>query len=323
MALAGWLEQSTAVDILLGPFVDDTDGKTPETGLAISQADVRLSKNGQNMAQKNDVTACVHDELGQYNCELDATDTNTLGVLTVTVVESGALPIRQDYMIVPANTYDSLIAPGTDYLEVDTILIEATDATTVLDTQIDDRLDTAIGGAPTAGSIFERVKAIDDKLPTNFIMGSSVVTDKDDEIDAIKVSTDNLPGDPASETNVNANETKIDTAITDIGNLNNISAADVNAQVDAALNTAIPGSPTADSINDLMKRINGMVGQNVVYDDFTFDGDKNQTVGNLYVYNTKANATTHDKSTGLIAKISIAGTYSATLPTLIKKMKES
>jgi len=43
---------------------------------------------------------------------------------------------------------------------------------------------------------------IQGKLPTNYIMGSSVVTDKDDEIDAIKVKTDNLPSDPASETNV-------------------------------------------------------------------------------------------------------------------------
>jgi len=48
------------------------------------------------------------------------------------------------------------------------------------------------------------------KLPTDNIMGSAVLTSKDDEIDAIKTKTDNLPTDPASETNVNANETKID-----------------------------------------------------------------------------------------------------------------
>ena len=38
-----WLKQSTATDVELGPFVDDTDGKTAETGLTISQADCSLS----------------------------------------------------------------------------------------------------------------------------------------------------------------------------------------------------------------------------------------------------------------------------------------
>ncbi len=77
--------------------------------------------------------------------------------------------------------------------------------------EVDTALNTAIPASPTADSINERVKAIDDKLPTNYIMGSSVQTAKDDEIDAIKAKTDNLPADPASETNVDANETKIDT----------------------------------------------------------------------------------------------------------------
>ena len=50
-------------------------------------------------------------------------------------------------------------------------------------------------------------------------MGSGVTTDKDDEIDAIKVKTDNLPVDPASETNVDANETKIDSIITTLSTI--------------------------------------------------------------------------------------------------------
>ena len=54
------------------------------------------------------------------------------------------------------------------------------------------------------------------KLPTNNIMGSSVKTDKDDEIDAIKAKTDALPVDPASETNIDANEAKIDIIDTNV-----------------------------------------------------------------------------------------------------------
>lgn len=113
------LKQSTAVDLLVGPFIDDTDGKTPETALTITQAEVRLSKNGGNMAQKNEATALSHDELGMYVCKLDATDTNTLGRLQVTIWESGALIVYHEFMVETANAYDS--SHSTDYKEVDLI----------------------------------------------------------------------------------------------------------------------------------------------------------------------------------------------------------
>lgn len=112
-----YLKQSTAVTVLLGPFVDEDDGKTAETGLTIAQADVRLSKNGGNMAQKNDASACTHDEIGYYGCPLSTTDTNTLGILDVMVHKAGALPVVRSFMVVPANVYDSLVG-GSDELDV-------------------------------------------------------------------------------------------------------------------------------------------------------------------------------------------------------------
>lgn len=108
------LRANTAVDVLIGPFVDDSDGNTDETGLTISQADVRLSKNGQNMAQKNDANACTHDELGYYNCPLDATDTNTEGQLDIIVHESGALHVKMECMILSEAAYDSLFTAKDD-----------------------------------------------------------------------------------------------------------------------------------------------------------------------------------------------------------------
>ncbi|NOS67922.1 MAG: hypothetical protein HOO67_06215 [Candidatus Peribacteraceae bacterium] len=116
-----WLKQSTAVTLKLGPFVDDTDGKTAETALTISQADVRLSKNGGDMAQKNEATSATHDEIGYYDVPLDATDTNTLGRLRVMVHESGALPVWMDFMVVPANVWDSLF--GADTLKTEVVEI--------------------------------------------------------------------------------------------------------------------------------------------------------------------------------------------------------
>ncbi len=116
MAISGWLRQSTTVTVKIGPFVDDGDGNTDETALTITAADVRLSKNGGNIAQKNDATACTHDEIGIYDCPLNATDTGTLGILSLVVHEAGALHVRHDYMVVPANVWDSLF--GADRLQV-------------------------------------------------------------------------------------------------------------------------------------------------------------------------------------------------------------
>src|SRR3972149_298951 len=113
----GWLKQSTAVTLKIGPFVDSTDGNTAETALTIAQADVRLSKNGGNIAQKTEATSCTHDELGMYDCPVDATDTGTLGRLDLVVAETGALVVRHTYMVVPANVWDSLF--GADALQVD------------------------------------------------------------------------------------------------------------------------------------------------------------------------------------------------------------
>jgi len=116
------LKQSTAATVQVGPFVDDGDGVTPETGLTISQADIRLSKVGAAFAQTHNAAGATHDENGWYRVPLDTTDTNTIGKLTVAVYESGALPVWVEFEVVPANIYDSLVA-GTDYLQGDAVQI--------------------------------------------------------------------------------------------------------------------------------------------------------------------------------------------------------
>jgi hypothetical protein len=108
MAFQGFLKQSTAVDVLIGPFLDEDDGKTAETGLTIEDEHVLLSKNGQARAAKNDANDAVHDAGGYHNCPLDATDTNTVGQLTIMIHVSGALPVRLDYHIVEEAVYDAM-----------------------------------------------------------------------------------------------------------------------------------------------------------------------------------------------------------------------
>lgn len=139
------LKQSTAVDVAVGPFVDAEDGVTAETGLTITQPDIRLSKNGAAFAQKSAAQTASHMENGYYSVNLSTTDTGTLGRLRLHVNESGALPVWIDFMVLPANVYDSLVA-GSDSLQVDTTQIEGADATDqIRDAVVDDatRIDAS------------------------------------------------------------------------------------------------------------------------------------------------------------------------------------
>src|SRR3990172_7508217 len=121
-----WLKQSTSVVISFGPFVDKTDGVTLEVGLvsALDHAStgIFLSKNGGALTIRNaTVTASTYDAYGNYRVTLNTTDTGTLGTLRVQFSEAATcLPVWQDFMVVPANVYDSIIG-GSDNLQVDTI----------------------------------------------------------------------------------------------------------------------------------------------------------------------------------------------------------
>lgn len=167
-----YLKQSTAATVKIGPFLDDADGKTVEDGLTIAQAAVRLSKNGGDIAQKNDATGCTHDELGYYNCPLSTTDTGTLGQLTLAVHATGALPVWHEFSVVTANVYDTLfstakldvnaatIANGavtaaaiaTDAIDADAIKADA-----VAEIQNGLATSTAVGNLPTAATIADAV----------------------------------------------------------------------------------------------------------------------------------------------------------------------
>ena len=108
--MEGLLKQSTTYTFRIGPFVDDGDGTTEETGLSLGQSDLKLSKAGGAFAQTSDSSpTTTHDEDGWYQCPLTATDTDTLGQLTIKIHKTGALPVYKDFTVVTAAVYDSLI----------------------------------------------------------------------------------------------------------------------------------------------------------------------------------------------------------------------
>ena len=197
-----FLKQSTSVDVPIGPFLDELDGKTAETGLTITQPDVRLKKNGGNWAQKAAAQTLTHEENGWYEVTLDATDTDTLGHLMVAIHESGALPVSREFMVIPANIYDSFIG-GSDVLDVSVTQFGGSNIT-----QSDGRPEvntTHVGGtAQTAGDLKASLNTIDDFVDTEM---AAVLAAVDTEVAAIKAQTDKLTFD--GDNHVAANVQKI------------------------------------------------------------------------------------------------------------------
>lgn len=214
-----FLKADTQIKVRIGPFVDVTDGYTPETGVTLGSADEAelLKTNGAATADISGNTwAAIAACDGWYDLTLTAGNLDTEGQLTVVVQDdSVCLPVHKEFMVVNANVYDSLFAAAaTDYLQVDTLQVEGSDATDQINAAVDTALDTAIPGAPTANSINERIVAIDTlteaagdgdlaavladtaeiqgKLPTNKFAGSSDGGDEDANIDAILADTNEL-----------------------------------------------------------------------------------------------------------------------------------
>ncbi len=277
------LRQSTATTIILGPFVDNADGATTETGLTISQADIRVSKNGAAFAQKNDTNAATHMENAQYACALNTTDTNTLGWLRVSVYESGALIWWQDYQVVTQNWWDSKYSTDRLQVHVDEMTAGiitnaviaadaigaselAADAVTeiqnglataaalqIVDDFVDELesrlsatragyLDNLSGGPVALASALSTVAGyIDTEV-------AAILAAVDTEIAAIKAKTDNLPSDPADQSAVEAAITAATSPLAtaaSIAALNDLSAAEVNAEVVDALATDTYAEPSS------------------------------------------------------------------------------
>jgi hypothetical protein len=124
-----YLKQSTASqEVLLGPFVDATDGVTAETGLTIANTDIKLWVAGATTLANKNSGGATHISAGNYYAVLDATDTATLGSGAIVVQVSGALAVRHPFVVLAANVYDALIGGG-DLLDVNTSQLGGTSQT--------------------------------------------------------------------------------------------------------------------------------------------------------------------------------------------------
>ena len=112
------LRQSTEIKVRIGPFVDATDGVTPETGITLGAADQAeaLKADGAATASIAAATwAAISGADGWYDLTLTTSHTDTVGELMIVVQDSSVcLPVFQRFVVIEENVYDMLYASGGD-----------------------------------------------------------------------------------------------------------------------------------------------------------------------------------------------------------------
>ena len=119
-----FLKQSVAATVTVGPAVVGTTGGTlvsPTTGLTAATVDeIGVYKaGGTSLVSSSGSTTFVHRAGGKYTLTFTTGMVDTLGPLNFYLRDDSAcLPVDHEFMVLPANAYDSLVA-GSDKLAVD------------------------------------------------------------------------------------------------------------------------------------------------------------------------------------------------------------
>jgi hypothetical protein len=266
--MARWLKQSTSVDVPIGPFLDSTDGITPETALTLTQPDVRLKKNGAAWAQKAAAQTLSHEENGFYEVTLDATDTNTLGLLRLAVFESGAAPVWEDFLVVPANVWDSFF--GADRLQVhaaeitDGLITAAAIATGAIDA------DAVAADAVTeiAGAVWDQFTG-DHETASTFGALLATFPQITDVNTAVKAGWDELLAD---HTVVGSFGEAVSSIQSGISGLNDITAAEVWSEAIDGATTAAESLRLQNAV--LAGKASGMATTTAVFRDLADTKDR-------------------------------------------------
>ena len=123
------LRTNTATRITVGPFVNVTDGITPEVALTVTGCHVTLIVDTAGVPTlvldtaptasggSNDMVHITGDDAGMYDLELAAADVNYLGRAMLAIVDDDVhLPVFHEFSIVTANWYDTKYS--TDQLDL-------------------------------------------------------------------------------------------------------------------------------------------------------------------------------------------------------------
>jgi len=252
-------------------FAWDSGNSVPKTGDA-GNITAHITKDGGGAVQSNDVNPS----------ELDATNLKGIYAFNLTQEESNC---DLFCLVAKSSTPDIIIAPVVVYtVERDDYKADVSN------------LDVAVSSRAPAGEYDTEMARITANVATE--VKQDII---DTVVDAIKAKTDNLPADPASESNVDANEAKIDTIdmIVDA-----IKVIVDNLPDSGALTTLISHLTDlkgAGWTDENLKTIDALIDaikaktDTISWDDITFlkdiEGGKWQIVGNQMIFYKSDNST--------------------------------
>ncbi len=223
-----FLKKNTAVIVSVGPFYDATNGVTIENALTITNERITLvadtddgsaptmildNVTGATSGTDNDLNYITNCDAGMMQLELSAANTNRNGRLLLSITDAANhVPVFHEFTVLDAAVYDSLIL-GTDKLAVDAQEISS-DATAADNAELMfdgtgyaggttklgvDVVNWKGSAAPAmTGDSYARLGA-----PAGASVSADVAAVKSDT-GAIKAKTDNLPTDPADDSDIDA-----------------------------------------------------------------------------------------------------------------------
>ena len=283
------IRQGATHKVTLGPAVAVGDGFTPVTTLAVSSADdaeAILHDNGTVVDISGYTFAAITTADGYYHLTLQSGISNTVGHLKIIINDDSLiLPLREDFVVIDTAAYDAMYKDGAEGP------LQATTVGRKLDV-------TATGAAGIDWGNVENKTTANDLSGTDIQLVATTTTNTD-MVAAAPTAAANADavwdedatghqtggtfgqaiGDPgantetmydavitdAAGTNIAADIIVIDGNVDDIetavGALNDISTADVNAEVvdvmtvDVVAEAAQGAPPNTDSIADMTQRL--------------------------------------------------------------------
>jgi cell division protein ZapA (FtsZ GTPase activity inhibitor) len=257
--------------------VSSTDGDTERTALSIANTDIKVWKSGATTLASKNSGGATHIANGEYYCVLDATDTDTIGPLKLTIHVATALYVQVFCVVLDEAVYDVLFgttalstlggtaqtgdafarlgAPAGASVSADIAAVAAYVDTEVgaIKTQTDkmvftvaNQLDVNVidwkgATAPAmTGDAFARLGAPAGASVSADI--AAVATYVDTEVAAIKAKTDNLPIDPADASDIAASFSTVNSTLSTIAGYIDTEVAAIKAKTDN-----LPADPADES----------------------------------------------------------------------------
>lgn len=259
------LRQSTQVVVRVGPFLDVTDGITPETGITLSGADeaeLLKAAGAATVSIAGNTWAAIAGADGWYDLTLSTTDTNTVGTLDVVVQDdSECRPVYARFQVIEEAAYDGLYTASAGSSTLLPVNVEAING----DGDAADALgrlwgEKTLGGEADSGTTTTVVDAARTEADTDYWKGNFIyfadgsIGGQCRLITGFTPSTDTITFYPATTQAVSTNKYVIIPAgMVDVwGWLGTVAATPTTAGVPEVDVTLVEGADATDTLKSTL-----------------------------------------------------------------------